>query len=579
MLHNDGGNMCLRGSRSHAVARRWYSQSWKDHSVSFRIKILKLGSDYFSFSFKENIGSGYSRYFLNINDSGQPFKLFKQTTVDSTKEPLDKDFKPLSDTSRVLSKNRWYTLKINVEENRIKVFLDDQLLIDHSDHSDPIQSGQISFEIGKNAEVLIDDIVVTKDFLEETESTVTNDEKIYIPSLQATVHALRFYEDHEKGSPRASRRYSYDTSFNANDSRYIWWELYLTCQPGRRTSFDVYSELYDSDGVLLFERTIDGLYLDSNWSESIHAAGFGYPTTGLWKPGIYDLKLYIEGVQIAEKRFQVYSDILTAEKQDENTAGVYTIDNEFGTIPISELPIGAAITDSSWEWEFRTDSKYTGEGDKKVVRWILVAKNHYSNAEPHVTLLSEELIGLFPYDDSTDRGHNYGNNHWGQSGTGNAKHGLRPWLNSSGIHSGEGFYESFSNSFINQIVAIDIPNKEWEQDKLYSTNDKVFIPSTIELGFADNDDYARIFGIVYPYFDGVTAEERSALLAGEYKEYWTRSPLSFVSRSVRTVNSDGSLAMPNSYELFSIGYAYRSFCAVRPAVNIKADTLVYAVQE
>jgi hypothetical protein len=125
----------------------------------------------------------------------------------------------------------------------------------------------------------------------------------------------------------------------------------------------------------------------------------------------------------------------------------YYIDYTGGTIPIGDLPIGARVVDPSWEWEFRTGDNYSGSGAVKPVTWIAVAKDHYDGLQPHVTLLAEELIGKHAFDDSTNRGSRYGLNHWGDSGINNASRGLRPWLNSSGIHSGEGFYRAFSESF------------------------------------------------------------------------------------------------------------------------------------
>jgi len=111
-----------------------------------------------------------------------------------------------------------------------------------------------------------------------------------------------------------------------------------------------------------------------------------------------------------------------------------------------------------WEWAFRLGVDYsdewegnpTGPGVISPVNWIVVAKDHYEMNEGHVTLLSEKLIGLFAFDNCGERGYQnepdknilifgYGHNHWGESGTITAINGLRPWLDSTDIHSGEGF--------------------------------------------------------------------------------------------------------------------------------------------
>lgn len=118
-----------------------------------------------------------------------------------------------------------------------------------------------------------------------------------------------------------------------------------------------------------------------------------------------------------------------------------------GTQPLSNLNIGDRVVDNSWQWQFKTGEDYTyNSGDEtKPVVWIVVAKDHYGTGSG-VTLLSEELIGSYAFDNSTDRGSSYGSNHWGDSGTTNATRGLRPWLNSTGIHLNEGFYNAFSES-------------------------------------------------------------------------------------------------------------------------------------
>jgi hypothetical protein len=160
----------------------------------------------------------------------------------------------------------------------------------------------------------------------------------------------------------------------------------------------------------------------------------------------------------------------------------YCIDFDNGTIPISDLPIGARVVDPGWEWEYRLGVNYsdidrdgdpTPPGEVRPVTWLVVAKDHYRGQDPHVTLLTEELIGRFLFDSSTDRGSKYGSNRWGDSGTTNAIHGLRPWLNSTGIHSGEGFYRAFSESFKSAVLTTTLPNKEWQNGIAYSTQDKV----------------------------------------------------------------------------------------------------------
>jgi hypothetical protein len=243
----------------------------------------------------------------------------------------------------------------------------------------------------------------------------------------------------------------------------------------------------------------------------------------------------------------------------------YKIDFENGTTPIGKLIIGARVKDTSWEWEFRTDKIYAGCGEVKPVTWIIVAKDHYGGLEPHVTLLAEEFICKYPFDNSNNRGSNYGSNHWGDSGTGNATHGLRPWLNSTGIHSGEGFYRAFSDSFKGAVLTTTVPNKEWQKGTAYSIQDRVFIPSITELGDIEHS-YTYQISTAYPYFQGSGAAKRVARIGGETWYYWKRSPDSTYGSVVRIVNYNG--------KFFYIRYASLDYLAVRPALNLKSEILV-----
>jgi DNA-directed RNA polymerase subunit RPC12/RpoP len=269
-----------------------------------------------------------------------------------------------------------------------------------------------------------------------------------------------------------------------------------------------------------------------------------------------------------------YTAVSTPQNSQPIDQADYLIDYENGTIPICDLPIGARVTDPSWVWEFRSGSDYTREeGDEtKPVIWIIVGKNHYNELEPHVTLLSEELIGRHAFDNSTERDHAgamYGYNHWGDSGTGNATRGLRPWLNSTGIHENEGFYQAFSEGFKSAVLTTTVPNKAWENGTAYSTRNCAFIPSTTELGDTAHANTYQI-GSAYPYFSGTGDARRVASLGGEGLWYWTRSPVSNGGVSVRYVFSTGG---------FNSNRAYRDLIGARPALNLKSGILVSSSQQ
>jgi hypothetical protein len=294
----------------------------------------------------------------------------------------------------------------------------------------------------------------------------------------------------------------------------------------------------------------------------------------------------------------------------------YKIDFENGTIPIGELSIGDRVVDPSWVWEFRTGvgysgsgeikpvawswerdgsiaRSYSGSGEVKPVTWIIVAKDHYEGLETHVTLLSEELIGKYWFDNrSTTSSPGRilpGYNHWGDSGPGRA--GLRPWLNSTGIHylqTGEGFYQAFSENFKEAVLSTTLTNEEGGKGSAYNTQDRVFIPSNPELGSTLYDQH---MGSAYPYFQraDTTCElhsgwfyrlkaslqspvdtKRVAMIGGKRWWYWTRSP-GFAAGYEYSVTRGGWFS--------SFHLVYDACGGVRPALNLKSGILVSEIKD
>ena len=264
----------------------------------------------------------------------------------------------------------------------------------------------------------------------------------------------------------------------------------------------------------------------------------------------------------------------------------YYIDYENGTIPLGNLPIGSRVVDPFWSWSFRLGVDYsnydeegnpTGPGEVKPVNWIVVAKDHYNGIGSHVTLLSEELIGMYSFDNSTHFGE-WGFNHWGESGTHpTTNRGLRPWLNSTGIHAGEGFYNAFSESFKRNIITTNVPNREWEAGAAYITTDNVFIPSSTELGCTDHisetgPKKTYEIGTVFPYFYDADDSRRVAKLGEQNWWYRTRSPTTLVDRRAEITKAIGEAGD------FGICSAHINKAGVRPVLNVRADVMVLEIK-
>lgn len=272
----------------------------------------------------------------------------------------------------------------------------------------------------------------------------------------------------------------------------------------------------------------------------------------------------------------------------EPTGGVYQIVVPEPTV-IGDLQIGDRVVDPTWKWEYRESALYTGSGESSPVTWIVVAKNHYAveGGKPHVTLISEDLIAYYIFDNSTNRngidepdsGWNQGSNHWGDSGKQDASHGIRAFLNSldpTGYnYQGEGFLAAMGNRFRNAVLSTEVPNatrfnenREWSDVMTtYVTEDKVFVFSRTELGDTVPPGYTKI-GTPIPYFmaeENVVEERRKAKLPfrSDFSNYYTRSPGPSGS-SVNYVTLQG---------MTTRGFATNNL-AVRPALNINAGLRV-----
>lgn len=242
--------------------------------------------------------------------------------------------------------------------------------------------------------------------------------------------------------------------------------------------------------------------------------------------------------------------------------------NNQDTLIVSDLEIGDKIIDMSWDWEFRQGSEYTVYSENEVtepVSWIVVAKDHY---QPNsITLVSEYLIGFYIFDNSMlESGLLAGQGHWGNSGLNNGK-GLRPWLNSTGPHDGEGFYQAFSSDFKSIIIPTTLDNVVWDTKETYTTQDNVFIPSLTEFGAKQeelNDSF--VLGEAYPYFvDADYTILETDIKNGFSYDYWARNTFERGYRLVGMITTSG---------IYVDWFADSNYLGVRPALTIRSSTKI-----
>lgn len=224
---------------------------------------------------------------------------------------------------------------------------------------------------------------------------------------------------------------------------------------------------------------------------------------------------------------------------------------ESETIQLKDIPRGSVIYDPSWTWEFRTGPEYSGFGEIKPLEWVVVTKNHYSDLEDSVTVLSKDTIGF----------HTYGGSRvdWNSSD-------VRKWLNGSS-YSGTNsnpynytFYDSFSETFKDYILETTFNMRV--RDDYETVKNKVFLPSVNEMGCY----YVTSDGTSWSYFSDNTS--RVATFNGNAESYLTRTgyinSYSSSDRNVKVVSKDGDIGSKQG----------GASAGVRPALNLRPDTPV-----
>ena len=134
----------------------------------------------------------------------------------------------------------------------------------------------------------------------------------HIPSLNATVEGLLFYESGEGFPPQKDRIYS--TVFDKSQTMFVNWELRLKYpKPGRKIEFPIHYKYFNPQGKMMTQYDIN-VYFEANWTVSNHTNGYN---PGTWAPGTYRVDVYIAGDMVASGTFEVVSDKDKIPKQKE----------------------------------------------------------------------------------------------------------------------------------------------------------------------------------------------------------------------------------------------------------------------
>lgn len=159
----------------------------------------------------------------------------------------------------------------------------------------------------------------------------------------------------------------------------------------------------------------------------------------------------------------------------------------------------------------------------------------------------------------------YGSNHNGESA-------IRQWLNSDGAANAwwkpqtefdrapsyanvAGFLNGIDPDFLAIVGEVDVItayntvyNVNGVKSGTYTTRDKFFLPSRVELGYGIENGVSE--GSVFDYYDGATNADRIKYDIANpttARYWWMRSPYPFYARNVRVVYTDGSLNSSIAY--------------------------------
>ena len=124
------------------------------------------------------------------------------------------------------------------------------------------------------------------------------------PVPGASFKVLRFFESGY--APPPVRERNYQAQFDRRISRFINWELHVTCPAvASRVEFTIYATWFDPNGRVFANQTVQA-HADPGWTSPMYQSGRGYQRAGMWRPGTYRVDLSVNGSRIGSGSFTIY---------------------------------------------------------------------------------------------------------------------------------------------------------------------------------------------------------------------------------------------------------------------------------
>jgi hypothetical protein len=205
-------------------------------------------------------------------------------------------------------------------------------------------------------------------------------------------------------------------------------------------------------------------------------------------------------------------------------------------LKLKDVPIGSIIVDEKSIWEFRDGQNYLGKVYKnEPVKWKLISQDYFGNNKS--LLVSDESVAFNNFDKNTNDF---------------MKSDINKWLKDT-------FYKHFSTQFKGALDSFENSGK----NNLRAKGEQISLLSASELGIDNNDSgNSKI-----EYFSNAQTRILTEDSTGTKRsvKYWTSSPYEKESNKAYTVLQSGDVG---NYDIKN------SLTAIRPAINIKGNTLV-----
>ena len=124
------------------------------------------------------------------------------------------------------------------------------------------------------------------------------------PVPGASFKEIKFFESGSTEPPLGSR--VYQVSFNHRSTRFVNWELHVTCPPvASRSDFIIYASWYYPNGGLFGNQSVS-VRADPGWTEPVYSSGRGWQRAGMWRKGTYRVDLFVNGNRIGSGSFTIF---------------------------------------------------------------------------------------------------------------------------------------------------------------------------------------------------------------------------------------------------------------------------------